>query len=56
MALYFFPSFSLSLSLTKYLAFNIFSMYFIYTEWYMSSVSFVSCVILLYLLLSLTYL
>ena len=53
MALYFFPSFFVSLS--KYLVFNVFYMYFmflcsIYVQnlRYMSSVSFVSCVVLFY--------
>ena len=65
-ALYFFPSFlSFFFTLTKYLAFNIFSMslmfyvqslYRIYSKRYMSSVSFVSCLILFYLLLFLIYL
>ena len=61
--LYFFPSFFFPFfflfSLTKYLVFNIFlyvfyvfsvqSMYRIYSKWYMSSVSFVSCGVLFYL-------
>ena len=59
MALYFFPSlFFFSSSLTKYLVFNIFyvyvfyvqSTYKIYSKQYMSSVSFVPCGVLFYLL------
>ena len=59
MALYFFPSlFFFSSSLTKYLVFNIFyvyvfyvqSTYRIYSKQYMSSVSFVPCGVLFYLL------
>ena len=57
-----FPSFFFSL--TKYLVliffiyilcFYVQSMYRIYSKWYMSSVSFVSCVALFYLLLFLIY-